>query len=327
VTPDATAPPAATATPEPTATSTPPPQPDRVITAAVGEDFFVSLPLEQTTSFRWELDELPQGSLLTLIDEIAISPGGGTTQDTGWQHFVFRGKADGQATLSFWLVRPNGMPIEAVHHSIIIGTGLAACSEVFEVEVGETFEIVLQSNSSTGFRWQLYDEPSSEIVALVKEEYIAASTTAVGASGWQRFTFVGTGDGETDLDFWYVRLFDDPPAPANFANYKANVGTGIPGCSAVFTITIGEDLEIALGASPSSGYRWELSEAPTDGVVTLIKDEIVPGTSDGVGTPGVQTLTFRGNETGETALKLWYVRPFDDPAVPADSIAFMVIVS
>lgn len=81
-----------------------------------------------------------------------------------------------------------------------------------------------------------------------------------------------------------------------------------------------------LESNPSTGYRWELSEAPRPGIVSLVKEEFIASTSSAVGAAGSQIFTFQGDEAGQTPLKFWYVRPFDNPPVPTNEISFMVIV-
>jgi predicted secreted protein len=109
-------------------------------------------------------------------------------------------------------------------------------------------------------------------------------------------------------------------------NFQAIVGTGIPGCSGIYTIGQGEDFEIMLESNPSTGYRCELSEEPRPGIIILVKEEFIASTSTAVGAPGSQVFTFQGYGAGRTPLNFWYVRSFDSPPVPTNEISFMVIV-
>ncbi len=99
----------------------------------------------------------------------------------------------------------------------------------FEVEVGDRFTVVLESNVTTGFSWQLERELPESLVTLVRDEYIEPESDLVGAGGRQELTFEAVGDGSTFIQLWYIRTFDDPPEPADRAQFEVIVGTGVSG--------------------------------------------------------------------------------------------------
>ncbi len=98
--------------------------------------------------------------------------------------------------------------------------------ERFEVDPGEEFVVVLESNATTGFSWQLEVDPPSEVVRLVRDVYVEPDTDLVGAGGRQELTFEAVADGSTFIQLWYVRSFDDPPEPGDRAQFDVIVGTG-----------------------------------------------------------------------------------------------------
>jgi inhibitor of cysteine peptidase len=89
------------------------------------------------------------------------------------------------------------------------------------VEVGEQFEIQLESNPTTGYAWQVVEQPDA--VDLVSSEYEAPDTSLVGAGGLEVFVFEGATEGSGDLRLEYVRSFDNPPVPAETADYRVQV--------------------------------------------------------------------------------------------------------
>lgn len=97
---------------------------------------------------------------------------------------------------------------------------------VFELDPGDDFVVVLESNPSTGFSWVLEVEPPEAVVRLVDDVYLAPDTDRVGAAGRQELTFEAVGDGSAVIQLWYVRTFDDPPEPADRAEFDVIVGTG-----------------------------------------------------------------------------------------------------
>ncbi len=118
--------------------------------------------------------------------------------------------------------------------------GLAACGDDrgelsvtdadahFEVDPGEVFSVVLESNPTTGYAWALAEPLPWEVVRLVEDRYIEPDTDLAGAGGHQELSFEAVGDGSTDIQLWYVRSFDDPPEPAQRVQYEVIVGSGVP---------------------------------------------------------------------------------------------------
>lgn len=94
----------------------------------------------------------------------------------------------------------------------------------FEVEVGDRFVVVLESNLTTGYGWELEVAPPPDLVRLVDDVYVAPEAADLaGAPGRQELTFEAVGEGATDLRLWYVRSFDDPPDPADRARFEVVV--------------------------------------------------------------------------------------------------------
>jgi inhibitor of cysteine peptidase len=96
----------------------------------------------------------------------------------------------------------------------------------FEVDPGDDFTVTLESNATTGFAWQLETALPENVVRLVRDVYVEPDTDLVGAAGRQELTFEGVGDGSTFIQLWYIRSFDDPPEPADRAQFEVIVGTG-----------------------------------------------------------------------------------------------------
>ena len=98
----------------------------------------------------------------------------------------------------------------------------------FDVEAGDRFSVVLESNPTTGFAWSLAAPLPSDVVRLVDDRYHEPDTDLVGTGGHQELTFEASGDGSTYIQLWYVRRFDDPPEPAERAQFEVIVGSGVP---------------------------------------------------------------------------------------------------
>lgn len=98
----------------------------------------------------------------------------------------------------------------------------------FTVAPGDEFTIVLESNASTGYAWDLAADLDPAVVEAVGTRYVEPDTDLVGAPGREELTFLAVGDGSTFIQLWYVRSFDDPPEPAERAQFEVIVGTGVP---------------------------------------------------------------------------------------------------
>jgi predicted secreted protein len=95
----------------------------------------------------------------------------------------------------------------------------------FDVSGGDQLTIVLESNVTTGFSWQLEQPLDEEVLVLVDDDYIAPGTDAVGAPGKQELTFEAVGKGTTSIELWYIRPFDSPPDPADEASFPVTVAS------------------------------------------------------------------------------------------------------
>jgi len=75
------------------------------------------------------------------------------------------------------------------------------------VPAGETFEIVLDENASTGYSWQ-YSVLNPEVAIIVKDEPILPDSRLLGASGNHRFIVKGLKQGKCEITFKYLRSWD-----------------------------------------------------------------------------------------------------------------------
>ena len=89
------------------------------------------------------------------------------------------------------------------------------------------------------------------------------------------------------------------------------------------TVSNGDTFVIALDANPSTGYSWE-ADANAD--VEFVKSKQVQGSSNAVGAPGTQQLTFKAVKAGSSTLTLNYLRPFEQGVPPVRTEEFDVTV-
>jgi inhibitor of cysteine peptidase len=104
------------------------------------------------------------------------------------------------------------------------GTAIAVeAGSSVEAASGASLELTLESNPTTGYRWEVREMSDPTVVELVGDEYIGPDTTLVGAGGVQVLTFRALDPGTSQVDLWYIRSFDDPPAPADEVAFTVTV--------------------------------------------------------------------------------------------------------
>jgi predicted secreted protein len=68
-----------------------------------------------------------------------------------------------------------------------------------EVQAGEMFHIVVDSNPSTGYHWELLSELDGNIVEFVSSDYTADEPVAPGSGGVDVWAFKAIAAGETQI--------------------------------------------------------------------------------------------------------------------------------
>jgi len=98
---------------------------------------------------------------------------------------------------------------------------------LIEVEKGEEFIIVLESNPTTGYQWKLAEPLDEEIVVLVKTEFVEPDTELIGAAGEEKWTFKAQGLGDTSITLSYVRPWEEeePAGTETMEGDASGIGT------------------------------------------------------------------------------------------------------
>jgi inhibitor of cysteine peptidase len=68
---------------------------------------------------------------------------------------------------------------------------------------GETFDLLLPSNSSTGYHWEIIPELDVNIVEFVEQDYIPEEPVMPGSGGMDVWTFRAVSVGETTIVLGY----------------------------------------------------------------------------------------------------------------------------
>lgn len=75
-------------------------------------------------------------------------------------------------------------------------------------KVGETFEITLESNPTTGYMWEWSNNKDSTVVAKVSNKYEGSKPAIPGSGGVEVFTFKALKAGKATLKLQYKRSWE-----------------------------------------------------------------------------------------------------------------------
>jgi inhibitor of cysteine peptidase len=76
-------------------------------------------------------------------------------------------------------------------------------TQLIPVKAGETFDLVVPSNPSTGYRWDILPELDVNILEFVAQEYIPEEPILIGSGGVDVWTFRALNAGETTIVLGY----------------------------------------------------------------------------------------------------------------------------
>jgi inhibitor of cysteine peptidase len=95
--------------------------------------------------------------------------------------------------------------------------------KTIQSNVGGTFLIVLDSNPSTGYQWQLTQSPNREFLKLINSTYRAPITELAGAGGKEIWSFKALSVGQRTIVFEYVRPWEKNKEPLKSVIFTVNI--------------------------------------------------------------------------------------------------------
>lgn len=100
---------------------------------------------------------------------------------------------------------------------------ISDAGKTIEVAAGNEFKIVIDSNPSTGYHWDVIGELDESIVLFVSNEYRADEPVMPGSGGKDVWTFKAVAPGETTIVLGYYPPSNDPVEPAQTVTFTINV--------------------------------------------------------------------------------------------------------
>jgi predicted secreted protein len=91
------------------------------------------------------------------------------------------------------------------------------------LKVNQMVQIRLESNITTGFKWNLSNETDTNIISLTSSDYkqAPADKNLVGAGGYESFTFKSKSKGSTNIILTYNQPWEKGVAPLK--TFKINI--------------------------------------------------------------------------------------------------------
>lgn len=100
--------------------------------------------------------------------------------------------------------------------------------EIIRTESEQVFIVVLDSNRTTGYEWQIGQPFDNLALELVGKEYVSASSGMPGAGGKEKWTFraLAFRRDAVPLLFKYVRPWEKDVRPEKELNFKVIINKG-----------------------------------------------------------------------------------------------------
>lgn len=105
---------------------------------------------------------------------------------------------------------------------VLVAALLTACSlgskpgnpqVMIEASAGQEFKVVLESNPSTGYHWEIIGDLDKSIVEFVSRDYRADKPVQPGSGGSDIFIFKAVAAGETTITLGYYPPSNDATEP------------------------------------------------------------------------------------------------------------------
>jgi predicted secreted protein len=97
-----------------------------------------------------------------------------------------------------------------------------SASNLFE-KAGDTFSIVLDSNRTTGYKWDLVSISNRKIILYVRNEYKPVKTALIGAGGMEYWHFKAIKPGKAVVTMKYSRPWEKNKKPAIIRKFVIDI--------------------------------------------------------------------------------------------------------
>lgn len=94
-------------------------------------------------------------------------------------------------------------------------------TQTIEVNAGDEFTIVIESNPTTGYHWEIVGELNN--IEFVSRDYQASEPITTGSGGIDVWTFKAIASGEAQITLGYYPPYEDPEPPQQTITFDVKV--------------------------------------------------------------------------------------------------------
>jgi len=91
-------------------------------------------------------------------------------------------------------------------------------------------------------------------------------------------------------------------------------------------VCVGETFNLTLDSNITTGFSWRMPVAPAGGIVVFLGSKYLPPSVPRLGAGGREVWSFRALKTGQTRIRLDYVRPWEKDVPPAATEVYRIVV-
>lgn len=90
--------------------------------------------------------------------------------------------------------------------------------------------------------------------------------------------------------------------------------------------SVGKQFTISLKGNATTGYVWQMAKGTDSKIVKKISDKYTAYNTGRVGSGGDHVWTYKAVAAGETTITLNYLRTWDKPVAPANTLKYKIKV-
>ena len=201
------------------------------------------------------------------------------------------------------------------------------------VKAGDTIQIKLRSNRTTGYSWaEIKDKTDAKVLKSDGGNYEVNPHPEgmVGVGGVETFTFTAVAPGKTEIALGYARPWEKDKEPAQ--SFKATVvveaATAAPLTPATdakefalgdkdsgksLELRVGDTVKLVLDANPTTGFSWSKMDKVDQSILKLEKNDYQQNPNPGrmVGVGGTTVIVYRAVKAGTAKIDLTYMQPWE----------------
>jgi len=96
-------------------------------------------------------------------------------------------------------------------------------AKILEAAAGSEFKIVIDSNPTTGYHWEIIGDLDANIIEFVSKDFKGSEPVMPGSGGVDVWVFKAVGAGETHITLGYYPPSNDPVEPQQTVTFTVTV--------------------------------------------------------------------------------------------------------